>query len=125
MNKTYYTMEPQQSFQGSNYNLWQPTAYINNKIHTDAGIKTNWKYRQYIQKNANEIMKYNTMQSINASGNNPYTLLNNTPTNNVPQLFTSIYDTNNFTTNSDLKADYMKKEQMKGRMIAPSISTNF
>ena len=125
MNKTYYTMEPQQSFQGSNYNLWQPTANVNNKIHVDAGINSNWKYRKYIQKNANEIMKYNTMQSINASGNNPYTLLNNTPTNNVPQLFTSIYDTNNFTTNSDLKADYMKKEQMKGRMIAPSISTNF
>ena len=128
MNNTYYTMEPQQKFQGANYSSWQPEALINNKILVDTGINSNWKYRQYIQKNANQIMKYNTMESIYASGNNPYTILNNTPTNKSPYLYSSIYDTNNPTygfRNSDLKQDYMSKQQIQARMIAPSIPTNF
>ena len=128
MNNTYYTMEPQQKFQGANYSSWQPEALINNKILVDTGINCNWKYRQYIQKNANQIMKYNTMESIYASGNNPYTILNNTPTNKSPYLYSSIYDTNNPTygfRNSDLKQDYMSKQQIQARMIAPSIPTNF
>jgi hypothetical protein len=73
-------------------------------------------------------MKYNTMQSINASGNNPYTLLNTKPIQNTPYLYNSIYDTSvpayGFK-NSDLKQNYMTKEQIKSRMISPSIPTNF
>ena len=57
MNKTYYTIEPQNQIQGINYNSWQPSAITNQKILTDTGIQSNWKYRQYIQKNANHIMK--------------------------------------------------------------------
>ena len=74
MNNTYYAMEPQQKFQGTNYSSWQPEAETNNKILVDSGINSNWKYRQYIQKNANQIMKYNTMGTIYTSGNNPYTM---------------------------------------------------
>ena len=128
MNNTYYTMEPQQKFQGANYSSWQPEAETNNKILLDTGIKSNWKYRQYIQKNANQIMKYNTMESIYTSGNNPYTILNNTPTNKSPYLYSSLYDTKNPIygfKNSDLKQDYMSKQQIQARMISPSIPTNF
>jgi hypothetical protein len=129
MNNTnnYYTIEPQQYFQGSDYNLWQPQAVNNQKIQMDSGITSNWKYRQYMQKNANEIMKYNTMQTINDSGNNPYAILNTTATNTSPYLYASVHDNNNPKygfRNSDLKQDYMKKEQMKSRMVAPYISTN-
>jgi len=128
MNTTYYTIEPQQYFQGNNYSRWQPDASTNNKIQTDNIINSNWKYRQYIQKNANQIMKFNTMQTINDSGNNPYSVLNTNNTNNTPYLYTSTHDTNNPTygfSNSDLKQHYMTKEQMKAKMIAPSIPTNF
>ena len=68
------------------------------------------------------------MQSINASGNNPYTILNTEPTQNTPYLYNSIHDTNNPIygfRNSDLKQDYMSKQQIQARMIAPSIPTNF
>ncbi len=81
-----------------------------------------------MQKNANEIMKYNTMQSINTSGNNPYTLLNTSPSGNTPYLYNSIHDTSTPLygfRNSDLKQDYMTKVQIKSRMVAPSIPTNF
>jgi hypothetical protein len=128
MNNNYYTMEPQEYFQGSRYSLWQPEALTNKKIQVDAGITSNWKYRQYMQQNANQIMKYNTMESINASGNNPYSVLNTNETNKSPHLYSNIHDTNNPLygfRNSDLKNDFMKKEQMKSRMVSPYIPTKF
>jgi hypothetical protein len=81
-----------------------------------------------MQKNANDIMKFNTMQAINTSGNNPYTLLNTNPVGNSPYLFNSVHDTSSPLygfKNSDLKQDYINKTQMKSRMISPSIPTNF
>lgn len=115
----YYTLELEQT------NLNQPT---NNNILSNSGIDSNWKYRQYMQKNANDIMKHNTMQYINASGNNPYALLNNDKLDTTPYLFSSIHDNNmpvyKSPINSDLKQDYLTKERMKARMVAPYISTN-
>jgi hypothetical protein len=67
---TYYTIEPLKPDNTS----WQPEAVVNNKIRSESNITSNWGYRQYIQKNANQIMKYNTMEAIYASGNNPYTM---------------------------------------------------
>jgi hypothetical protein len=128
MNNNYYTIEPTQELQGTAYSLWQPDSSTNKKIQVDTGISSNWKYRQYMQKNANDIMKYNTMQSIHTSGNNPYTLLNTKPVGNTPYLYNSVHDTSSPAygfRNSDLKQDYMTKEQMKSRMVAPSIPTNF
>jgi hypothetical protein len=81
-----------------------------------------------MQKNASNIMKYNTMDAINSSGNNPYTVKNTEPTNKSPYLFYSntntsspIYGLNN----SDLKQDYVTKENIRRRMVAPIIPTNF
>lgn len=128
MNNTYYTMEPQQKFQGINYSSCQPEALTNNKILVDTDISSNWHYRKYMQKNANQIMKYNTMESIYTSGNNPYTIFNNKPTNKSPYLYSSIYDNTNPTygfRNSDLKQNYMTKQQIQAKMIAPSIPTYF
>jgi hypothetical protein len=111
----------------SNNASWQPESAINNKIQVDAGLTTNWKYRQYMQNNAQDIMKYNTMETFQASGNNPYIIQDNVQTENSPYLFNSVHDVNNSpidVNNSDLKRDYMKQEQMKARMVAPSISLN-
>lgn len=124
----YYTMEPTQNINGISYNLWQPEALNNKKILTNAGITSNWNYRQYIQKNANDIMKFNTMESIKASGNNPYTILNTTPSENIPHLYSSLHDTNNPPIgfrDSDLQQEFLKKQQLKARMISPSIPTYF
>lgn len=122
INNTYYTLD------FSKDNIWNPDSLNNKKILANSGIQTNWNYRQYMQKNANQIMKYNTMQSIYTSGNNPYTLQNTEQTNTSPFLYNSVHDSNNPSygyRNSDLKQDYMTKEQMRSRMVAPSISTEF
>ena len=112
----YYTIKTTQELEGTGYNLWQPEAATNKKILVDTGISSNWKYRQYIQKNAKDIMKFNTMQAINASGNNPYTILNNNPTQNTPHLYSSLHDTNNPSygfRESDLRQDFLSKQQLK------------
>lgn len=121
----YYTITPQHDAQSF---YWQPEAHTNNNIISEGNITSNWKYRQYMQKNAKEIMKYNTMGAIYSSGNNPYAISNTEPTNNTPHLYASIHDTNNPPygfRNSDLKQDFMTKQQMNAKMIAPSIRTFF
>jgi hypothetical protein len=118
--KTYYTVTPVNPLESS----WQPDAVINNKIHVDSGITSNWKYRQYMQNNAKHIMKYDSMEYVYASGNNPYTITDNFNSNsNVPYRFASLYDPNIPTVgfnDSDLKQDFLQKQQMSGRMVAPS-----
>jgi hypothetical protein len=121
-NQTYYTITPTNPFESS----WQPGVIINNNIQSEASINSNWKYRQYIQNNANHIMKYNTMEYIYASGNNPYSVTNKVPSSNVPLLFSSLYDQTQPSydvANSDLKDSFISKQQLNGRMIAPSIAT--
>jgi hypothetical protein len=122
--KTYYTVTPVNPLEAS----WQPDAVINNKIHVESGITSNWKYRQYIQNNAKHIMKYDTMEYVYASGNNPYIADNINVVSNqgVPHRFTSLYDPNTPIvgfSDSDLKQDFLKKQQMSGRMISPAFPT--
>jgi hypothetical protein len=121
--KKYYTITPVNPKEAS----WQQDAVINNKIHAESGITSNWKYRQYIQNNANHIMKYNSMEYIYASGNNPYFQSSETPIDtNVPHRFSSLHDPsypNYGGNNSDLKQDFLKKQQMTSRMISPAYST--
>ena len=127
LNNTYYTMPPLMC-DGRNYTSWQPESVINDQIKQDAGINSNWKYRQYLQNNANSIMKFNSMETIAASGNNPYAVDNKVASSNTPYLFSSTHDTSkhNFGfNNSNLKQDYLTKQQMSARMIAPSIPTNW
>ena len=117
---TYYTVTP--------VNLqevgWQPDATINNKIHVDSGITSNWKYRQYIQNNAKHIMKYNTMEACYTLGLNPATVVNTETLPNSPFVFKSTTDNDGPAfgySRSDLKNLYLTSEQLNARMISPSI----
>lgn len=116
--KTYYTVTSVNPQEAS----WQPDATINNKIHVDSGITSNWKYRQYMQNNAKHIMKYDTMEYVYDSGNNPYIIDNKNVSSNqaVPFSFTSLHEPNYIFSDSDLKQDFLKKQQMSARMISPA-----
>ncbi len=125
MNTHYYTITPMAS---NDFYSWQPQAVTNTKIHANEGITSNWKYRQYLQNNAKQIMKLNTNEYIHASGNNPHTLINTHIVQQNPYVFGSLYNDSQpaiIGQMSDLKQDFIKKQQMQGRMIAPSIPTNF
>lgn len=121
--KHYYTLTPLKN----DYCSWQPESKINTNIQTGSNIISNWKYRQYIQQNANQIMKYNTMENIYSSGNNPYSISNNaidTYSKKSPYLFSSVQSPSIGFNNSDLKQEYVKQTQLKSRMVAPSIKIN-
>ena len=126
-NNVYYNMPPMMS-DGRNYASWQPEAVVNSKIQQQEGLKTNWEYRKYLQNNAQNIMKFNYMDTVNASGNNPNAYLNNQSTSNNPFVFQSTHDKRKPPygyNNSDLKKNYLTREQLNARMISPSIPTNF
>ena len=115
--KTYYTVTPVNPYES----FWQPDAIINNKIHVESGITSNWKYRQYMQNNANHIMKYDTMEYIYASGNNPYIVDNRSiQSRGEPYRFASLHEPTYDFNSSDLKQEFLKKQQMSARMVSPA-----
>ena len=104
---------------------WQPEAQTNNQILHDAGIRSNWKYRQYMQKNAKNIMKTNSMQAMQDSGNNAYVDTLNAKTINAPLLYKSIHDNSEprFGGNSDLKNDFLSRQQNNAKMTSHSFQS--
>lgn len=94
---------------------WQPEAQVNNTLRRDAGITTNWNYRRYLQAHGPEIIHYNMLESITATGNQPYVHSNSIPTANTPFCYRSPADMR-FPAyveghDSDLKRNYLSKTQ--------------
>jgi hypothetical protein len=112
---------------GRNYASWQPDAVINKRIQNQENIHSNWAYRQYMQHNGLEIMKYNGEEACYDLGLNPHVYTGKTPSNNVPYLYRNTYDNNQpgyGYSNSDLKNPYLSREQLNARLISPTISLN-
>ena len=49
---------------GRNYAQWQPGAVVNKTLRKEAGIKSNWQYRKYLQENADQIIEYDQRQAV-------------------------------------------------------------
>ncbi len=110
---------------GRVWSSWQPEAVVNSQIQQQEGITSNWQYRQYLQKNAEHIMKYNSSEAIYDSGNNPYTNINNKPVGVVPFLYKSTNDNSKPIygySNTDLQKSYLTREQMMSKMSSPSVT---
>ena len=123
-NNIHFNMPPLMN-DGRNFASWQPEAVINQQLQKEAGINNYWSYREYLQKNENKIMKYNHMEAIASSGNNPNTY-HNINSNYSPFVFNSIHDKNKPVVgynNSDLKQSYLSREQLNARLVSPSIPT--
>jgi len=106
--------------------VYQAESVVNTSLQKDKNINSNWNYRQYLQKNANDIMRFNTYQAIYTSGNNPY-ISNPIEAEQNPVLYKSTYDNSVVKVshpNTDLRNAYLEKEQFKSRMISPSISAS-
>jgi hypothetical protein len=103
---------------------YQPEAVLNDHLIKEIGVETNWQYRQYLMKNAAEIIKYNRLQTANDAGyfkryadadsttySTPYVY--KTPgSQHKPQGYSS----------SDLKDVYLSREQLQARMVAPELT---
>jgi hypothetical protein len=91
-----------------------PDEVINDSIKREAGITSNWDYRRYLQNNASHIIRQNSQSAIASTG-----LIEN-PANNVPVDFFG--QNNDFEQHSDLKTQYLSREQLNSRLIAPVIN---
>lgn len=112
---------------GRNYSSWQPEAVVNARIQKQNNINNNWGYRQFLQHNGLQIMKYNNLEACYDLGLDPHVSIDATPSDNVPFKFKSVYDTSQpgyGYSNSDLKNPYLSREQLNARLISPSINVS-
>lgn len=106
---------------------WQPESAVNDKILKSNNIQTNWQYREFIRKNAKEIMDFNFREACNDNGyyirNGELLDSGNTPYS-TPQLYSSLYDNKSVSGvfHSDLKETYLSREQLEARKMVPSMT---
>ena len=110
---------------GRNFASWQPEAVVNDRIQKQEGIQTNWGYRQYMQRNGLQIMKFNSTEACYELGLDAHTVTSSGPNTNVPFTYKSSFDTQNpgfGYRSSDLKNPYLTREQLNLRLVSPSIN---
>lgn len=97
----------------------QNVAILNQKLLTENGITSNWKYRQYMIKNANTIMEYNFRESSNDTGYIVPPVKKSLMTSELilPYTFDSLSDKSKPYQNSDLKELYLSKEQLNSKKL--------
>lgn len=96
------------------------------KIKQIEGLQTNWQYREYLQKNASQIMKYSNAECYAHLGINPG-VSSSKKSSNSPMLYTSTNDVREPPygyCNSNLKNMYLSRHNLNARLISPSINLN-
>ena len=125
-NNIHFNSPPLMS-DGRNFSSWQPEAVVNNRIRKQENINSNWDYRQYLTNNGEQIMKYNSNSYCYeiGVGDNCYSVSDKTPSDNVPFLFKSTFDTSKpgfGYNNSSLKNPYLTREQLYAKMVSTTIN---
>ena len=110
---------------GRNYTNWQPGTKISEDIRAQAGIKSNWQYRKYMQDNADSLVKYNQLAACDQCCST--TARHGVETdgkNNSPFLYKSCLDNSQpfGYENTDLKSLYLTSHQLQSRMLTPVIT---
>ena len=92
-------------------------------------IKSNIHYRKYLQNNGANLIKSNTNKAFIHLGVNPYNnnqlIDNRIKAYHNPYIYKSSYDNTELSRclpHSKMKLDYLKQQQIKNRMISPSIT---
>ena len=111
---------------GRNFSGWQPGNAVNESIRRAENIKSNWDYRQYLTKNADQIMTINRVDVVNASGHGSFEVnsYEEDQQRNVPFMYSSVMDTREpfGYVQSDIKDIYLSREALQSRMVAPEIT---
>jgi hypothetical protein len=114
---------------------WQPEAVENQLLLKSSGIKSNWEYRKYLTHNAQAIVQTNFAEAANDCGyyNNGVNAQDNTDflpifsglsKNASPAFYDSYIQSEKSygSFSSDLKANYLSREQLAARTVTPVIS---
>jgi len=101
---------------------WQPEAVLNDRIVKNHHIQSNWQYRQFLNKNAKEILDHNFQDACNDTGFS--TVSFNYYPNGTPYHYGSIEDRTLplGVQETDLKEVYLTREQLEARKVAPEIT---
>jgi len=109
-NNVYANFPPLMSDGRTIISGFQPESATNQFLLEKLGIQSNWQYRQYLQNNAKDIMKYNCMNMANDVGYiNRFDGESKGP--NVPTSFTTMSD--NTRSKSDLMQTYLSREELQ------------
>ena len=84
---------------------WKSNCEVNNHLKYNANLVTNYDYRQYLIKNAHEIMGFNHKLSVMCTSNS---VLGNQP--------------EYMNTGSDLKNLYLSRKELQNRLVAPILT---
>jgi hypothetical protein len=113
---------------------WQPEAIENNHLLKMSGVNSNWEYRKYLTHNAPAIIQQNFAEAANDCG---YSEINKKPHSaylpifaGIPKKYTTPAYYNSYVEpekgsgifESDLKANYLSREQLSARTVTPVIS---
>jgi len=90
----------------------QPYSVLNDKIISNNGIQSNYEYRNFLTKNAVDIIHYNNRQLFNA---NEYILLLNKTNNTIQTQEMANYNTIPIAGNSEVKPIYLSLEELDSR----------
>ena len=129
-NNKYPQFPPMMSDGRSITATWQHDAVTNSKMIEENNIKSNWNYRKFLTQNAVNVMEQNFRESSNDVGyNSRFATAPNIQTNLVahmttPVLYTSVENKQTVLghTTSDLKTDYLTREELQARKISPVIT---
>lgn len=108
---------------GRQYTNWDTACEINKNIINNNNIKTNYQYRQYLINNGNKVQNNNLNIACDNCGVCNYGPLFK-PNETGKYLFKSCSDKSRpyGYECSDLKNQYLTREELQSRMIAPLMS---
>ena len=103
---------------------WQPGAVVNESILKKEGIQSNWQYRQFMTSNADQLRQNMYREALNDVG---FTIRNENTTIDkatfgTPKLYGSLMEPTTEGSLSDLKANYLSREQLASRMVVPELT---
>ena len=104
----FYPYLPPFMDDGRNFTTYFSENYLNNKIKQENNIKENWQYRKFLQNNANQIIQFNSTQTLSHLGSNSFRI------KSKPYSMNTMYP-------SDLKQMYLTREQLSANRMSPSI----
>lgn len=110
---------------GRNYATYQPGSKISDDIRKQAGITTNWQYRNYMMQNADAIIKNNQLEACDQCCACPVRQsIKPEDEKNTPFLYKSCIDNTqpHGYNNSDMKQMYLSKYQLECRRYTPVIT---
>lgn len=103
---------------------YQMEESVNESLLNEHGIKSNWQYRKFMMENADKIRQRMFHDALHDSGYGTQNEITGNTEINIPRIYKSIHETESHTQSvfSDLKSSYLLKEQLKSKMVVPSLT---